>query len=918
MNGLISRKEAVGKVLKLLFFCLFTLGLLSGCDIVLGVKDEISLDFTGQILTTQTSVAEGEEVELIFQLDFPAQRNLALQLVYDSAQDSSLAPSTITISRGDIEARVSFVVPLDNIYQRRTRELDIKAYYREFLFDRTKVEITNSDAFPQLTVRNQTGAGTGTINEGTAIQFTVTLERLSDSDLDFDFDFTHLTTVAGDFNENPGTVTVPAGSWTSAFSVTTQRNAVCIPNKSFRVSFHHPDDSPWGVTHFNQTIQEYNTSTYTITNGDATVTEGGAGSVTLTASLPCSFSRNIRFNVQNTSGYTAVAGTHFTAKQETVTIPANQTDVTVNFNTLDDGIYDNNRTLRVLFNTFSPRVNAITSRTFDVSIVNAESAPTVEWTLAASSILRSSSAGTVDLAWSRTGSTLVPMEVALNYGGSAVSGVDYSGPATFNLGTAASGVIPITVLAKSHYTGDETLEVTLQAVNHVQIGATAMHTLTINDTLPELSLTATSATEGSDTEVSVVLSKTSEATVEVNYNTLDGSAQGGTHYHPVSGVLTFNSGETTKTVLIPTIPDDSSSSDTDFNFQIDSPVQATISNASVLVTIWDDGLAPLMPLGEKLSAVQSRFFSGDDEFAFWGAPEGVPGLLWVDSEGRSQVVTRPHGARVRGFELTREGLIYIGNNHSRGHDSLLIHKKGKKYSELLDFSFKSSDGVQAFAYQKGKVLYQTLDRRLKVVNLANKEIKTLSYTPQQAVSQLWGDGQEGWIVHEKSRLMWLSSQGVQELARASAQVLVSPEESKVYYVWQGQAYRLNLKECEQGTCPPQLIYDRGDLVRLYIHQGHIGGLSQESDRGLFKIPTEEGWVKWAEGGLLTEWNFVGDYIQARDSQGIGLLPLQQESLEFFRRPRDPAVFFESYIFHKNRLKLLQIGPAFDYKYRESF
>ncbi len=91
-------------------------------------------------------------------------------------------------------------------------------------------------------------------------------------------------------------------------------------------------------------------------------------------------------------------------------------------------------------------------------------------------------------------------------------------------------------------------------------------------------------------KVTVLRKDGSDGTVSIDYRTVDASAKAGSDYTAVSGRLTFASGETSKSIIIPILNDALSEGSETFNLTIDNP----IGNATLLaprtatVTILDD------------------------------------------------------------------------------------------------------------------------------------------------------------------------------------------------------------------------------------------------------------------------------------------------------------------------------------------
>jgi chitinase len=90
----------------------------------------------------------------------------------------------------------------------------------------------------------------------------------------------------------------------------------------------------------------------------------------------------------------------------------------------------------------------------------------------------------------------------------------------------------------------------------------------------------------------VSLNAPSGRTVRVNYATVNGTATAGTDYTAVSGTLTFQPGETTKTVSVPILADNLTEPPETFTLRLSHPRFATLADPVGTGTILDAGAAP--------------------------------------------------------------------------------------------------------------------------------------------------------------------------------------------------------------------------------------------------------------------------------------------------------------------------------------
>ena len=114
--------------------------------------------------------------------------------------------------------------------------------------------------------------------------------------------------------------------------------------------------------------------------------------------------------------------------------------------------------------------------------------------------------------------------------------------------------------------------------------------------LPSLSIKDATANEGADVNFVVELNKASDETVTVSYATSNETAEAGTDYTAMSSTLTFEAGERTKTIPIPTRGDTIDEEDETFTVRLSGPSEATLQNATATGTITDDDGPPALSI----------------------------------------------------------------------------------------------------------------------------------------------------------------------------------------------------------------------------------------------------------------------------------------------------------------------------------
>ncbi|WP_420633094.1 Calx-beta domain-containing protein [Candidatus Palauibacter sp.] len=241
--------------------------------------------------------------------------------------------------------------------------------------------------------------------------------------------------------------------------------------------------------------------------------------------------------------------------------------------------------------------------------------------------------------------------------GTATAGEDYtatSGTLTFAAGDTTK-TISVSITDDTLDDDGETFTLTLgNASSGVQLGdATATGTINDNDeSLPTVSVSDASATEGDAVAFTVSLSATSSRQVTVDYATSDGTATSGTDFTAHSGTLTFATNETSKTVSVATTDDSVDEENETFTLALSSPANATLGDATATGTINDnDNAAPLTASFSDMPASHTG-----EEFTF--------GLTFSEEVEVGYVTLRDTAFAVTGGEVRQAQRQQQGSNQA--------------------------------------------------------------------------------------------------------------------------------------------------------------------------------------------------------------------------------------------------------------
>ena len=355
------------------------------------------------------------------------------------------------------------------------------------------------------------------------------------------------------------------------------------------------------------TVGAPSTHTVTIVDGDdaptvsfvgtdSNVNEGSGGGATLQLSGPSASDVTVTYGAV---GGTATSPADYSITTPlTVTISAGSTTTPVTLTTVADGLFEGNETVPlVISGATGATVGAPSTHT--ITIVDGDSAPTVQFQLSSSS--ESESAGTVNLTVVLSGPSALPISVEFAAtAGTADDPDDYgfvgASPLNFAPGTTISSV-DVAIVDDAVFEGDETVEVTLSSPMNAVLGATNPHTLTIVDDegRPEIRFTAAnqtvSETDGTVT-VTAELSALSSEEVTVTVS-LGGTAITPDDYGYITLTFTIPAGSLQDSINLSLLDDAIYEGDETIIVTMGVPVNAVLGSPSEqTITIQDDESVP--------------------------------------------------------------------------------------------------------------------------------------------------------------------------------------------------------------------------------------------------------------------------------------------------------------------------------------
>jgi ELWxxDGT repeat protein len=372
---------------------------------------------------------------------------------------------------------------------------------------------------------------------------------------------TNYTTTAG------SSLTIPAGSTSVSFTITPKDDHVFTANNTVIVAMGTPTNATAGSpSTFTLTIDEADTPpTVSFLTSSESVNESGQPTVSITVQL--SANAGVNATIPFSFSGTAVGGRDYYSATSVMpaggilTIPIGQSTGTISFQTEDDHLYEG--TVTAIVNLGAPTnctLGAITSHT--VSIVDSQSAPTVQFDAATASVAENGAAISFHAVLSTVSgiATTVPFTIT----GTAINGTNYTISAssvTIPAGLS-SAAITITPLDDLRYGPTTTVVATMGTPTNATPSGITQYTLSITNVDPPPYVRYSVATQSTtDTSATVAATVqlvnsggaliTSNVATSVNIGQSGGTAVSGTDYSTIAPTtVTIPAGSSTGTVVV--------------------------------------------------------------------------------------------------------------------------------------------------------------------------------------------------------------------------------------------------------------------------------------------------------------------------------------------------------------------------------
>ncbi|MEC8490509.1 MAG: Calx-beta domain-containing protein, partial [Pseudomonadota bacterium] len=462
--------------------------------------------------------------------------------------------------------------------------------------------INDNDSAPVVDFETTSSSGAESVSTKA---LTVDLSAASGQDVTVNYVVTGTATGSGtDYTLANGTLTISAGSTSGTITIAGIVNdGTAEGNETVILTLSSPS---------NATVGSDDVHTFTILDPIAapdiefaSASSSGAESVSskdLTIELDTSSSSNITVDYVVTGTATG-SGTDFTLANGTATISAGSTSTTITIaGIVDDSLDEVNETVVVTLSNPS-NANPGSTLVHTYTITDNDSAPVVDFNATSSSGEESVSSKDLTVDLSAASGQNVTVDYAVT-GTATGSGTDFTlanGTLTINAGSSSGTINISSIIDDSVDEANETVIVTLSNPSNATLGSDDAHTYTItdNDSAPVVDFNATSSSGAesvSSAGLTVDLSAVSGQNVTVDYAVTGTATGSGTDFTLANGTLTINAGETSGTITIASIVNDSlDEANETVIVTLSNPGNATLgSDDAHTYTITDNDNAPVV------------------------------------------------------------------------------------------------------------------------------------------------------------------------------------------------------------------------------------------------------------------------------------------------------------------------------------
>ena len=413
---------------------------------------------------------------------------------------------------------------------------------------RSRPRQTTGAGFPRLSIRSVSGK----TQEGQPAQFVVEVDRDLDQNIAYEVQIGGNAT-ANDVIAPVGKITFPAGVRQVNLNIPTVADGLSEADEELQISLVDGDTYDLGDNPTASTVISSGELPEVTITGTATVAEGGKVKLSLSGG-----GAGGDVQVPLTISGTATSALDFVPVTPVVTLDSGSS-ATIEVTTLTDAIIEPDETIVVSIGQ-SPnyKVGKISSAVITIQGASGDAAKPV---LALSPLTTSVTEGSpINFSLSANSAVAADVELLLQLSGTASDGIDYVRPAGRLVLPAGQSSMQVSVptVQDDQVERDEVVSVALAPSPSYIIGNPSGGTVTIeSEDLPELQLVGgtTRVIGGTASRLAIVADQAPAQDTTVNYS-VQGSAQPGQDFQPLTGTVVLRAGQTSVGVAVLTVNED--------------------------------------------------------------------------------------------------------------------------------------------------------------------------------------------------------------------------------------------------------------------------------------------------------------------------------------------------------------------------
>ena len=458
----------------------------------------------------------------------------------------------------------------------------------------TAAGVVRADDVPTVSIAaasaNKVEGSTGT----TAFSFTVSRSS-GVGTASVHYALAHGTTTADDVSgTTSGTVSFASGETSKVVTINVVGDTTIELNETFSVALSTPVGATLGTATATGTVVNDDLPTVSIAATSANQAEGNTGTTPFTFTVTRSSGVGTS-SVNWAVAHTSTAAADFSgATSGTVSFLAGETSKTITLSVAGDTAIELNEAFNVVLS--GPVGGKLGTATAAGTVVN-DDLPTVGIAVTSADKAEGSSGGTTAFTFTVTRSSGVgtsSVGYALVHG--TTTAADFSGTTAGTVSFAAgetSKVITVQAVADTLIEGNETFSVALSSPVGATLGTASAVGRIVNDDVPILSLSATSADKvegntGTTPFTFTVMRNVGTGVSSVGYAVVHGSTSADDFSGSTSGTVSFADGETSKVITLNVLGDTVGEGNETFSVALSGAVNATLGTSTAAGTVRND------------------------------------------------------------------------------------------------------------------------------------------------------------------------------------------------------------------------------------------------------------------------------------------------------------------------------------------